>query len=206
MHARIDELLNLRDGEPLDAAVRAHIDACAACSSAMRQLAQQAHALRELPPLAPPADRLRQRFELACCRSAGDGAHARFIAGRSSPRYIVCGRSACWYSIRDQGGVPSTPVARLRHDASEPPATTTGRSNGARLGIAARRATGRTIARARRVVATAAAAATSATRVVRGDGRPDRAARAMDRYAVVGRTRCARRRVRSSNISCGANA
>ena len=38
MHARIDHLLSLRDGEPVDAAVRSHVESCSQCAEARRAL------------------------------------------------------------------------------------------------------------------------------------------------------------------------
>ena len=32
MHARIDHLLSLRDGEPVDLAVRSHVESCGDCA------------------------------------------------------------------------------------------------------------------------------------------------------------------------------
>jgi hypothetical protein len=54
MHAHTHQLLSLRDGEPLDAAVRAHIYACAECSRALQQLSQRRQSLRDLTAFAPP--------------------------------------------------------------------------------------------------------------------------------------------------------
>ncbi len=53
MHARIDQLLSLRDGEPTDAAVRAHIESCGECTDALVRLKGVRERLRKLP-LADP--------------------------------------------------------------------------------------------------------------------------------------------------------
>jgi hypothetical protein len=50
MHARIDELLSLRDGAPVDAHVRAHVDGCAACAAELARTSALRERLRELPP------------------------------------------------------------------------------------------------------------------------------------------------------------
>jgi hypothetical protein len=51
MHARIDQLLSLRDDEPLDAAARAHIAACHECSEALARLDLMRRRLKALPTL-----------------------------------------------------------------------------------------------------------------------------------------------------------
>jgi hypothetical protein len=56
MHARIDELLSLRDGAPVDARVRAHVDHCAECAAALAGTATVRDRLRALPS-APESDR-----------------------------------------------------------------------------------------------------------------------------------------------------
>ncbi|NJD31037.1 MAG: hypothetical protein FIB04_04055 [Gammaproteobacteria bacterium] len=50
MHARIDQLLSLRDGEPTDAAVRAHVESCGDCTDALVRLQGVRERLRKLPP------------------------------------------------------------------------------------------------------------------------------------------------------------
>jgi hypothetical protein len=51
MHARIDHLLSLRDGEPVDAAVRAHVHGCAQCTAALADLTALPARLRALRPI-----------------------------------------------------------------------------------------------------------------------------------------------------------
>jgi hypothetical protein len=50
MHARIDELLSLRDGAPVDARVRAHADGCAECAAELARTVALRDRLRALPP------------------------------------------------------------------------------------------------------------------------------------------------------------
>jgi hypothetical protein len=49
MHARIEQLLSLRDGEPVDAAVQAHVGQCAHCANSLAGLARMLEQLRSLP-------------------------------------------------------------------------------------------------------------------------------------------------------------
>ena len=69
MHARIDHLLSLRDGEPVDVAVRAHVESCGECAQAQARLENLRRRLNALPA-APSTrtdgwERLRARLSLA---------------------------------------------------------------------------------------------------------------------------------------------
>ncbi len=50
MHARLDELLSLRDGEPVEAWVAAHAAACSQCGAALASAVALRERLRALPP------------------------------------------------------------------------------------------------------------------------------------------------------------
>lgn len=57
MHARLDELLSLRDGALVDARVRAHVEQCAECAAQLARVTVLQQRLRALPPVGePPAD------------------------------------------------------------------------------------------------------------------------------------------------------
>jgi hypothetical protein len=49
MHARIEQLLSLRDGGPVDAAVQAHVAVCAACTQSLAGLGRLRERLAALP-------------------------------------------------------------------------------------------------------------------------------------------------------------
>jgi hypothetical protein len=55
MHARIDQLLSVRDREPVDATVQAHLEQCVSCSARLGELTRATQLLRALPQLEPPA-------------------------------------------------------------------------------------------------------------------------------------------------------
>jgi hypothetical protein len=55
MHATTEQLLSLRDGLPVDAAVAAHAARCEDCRRRQRGLERVRDGLRALPELAPPA-------------------------------------------------------------------------------------------------------------------------------------------------------
>ena len=54
MHATTEQLLSLRDGEPVPAGVAAHVDGCAHCARELVRLGQARDGLRRLPRLEPP--------------------------------------------------------------------------------------------------------------------------------------------------------
>jgi hypothetical protein len=51
MHARVEHLLSLRDGEPVDAVVRAHVEGCAQCGAALADVTRMPGRLQALPPV-----------------------------------------------------------------------------------------------------------------------------------------------------------
>ncbi len=53
MHARIEHLLSLRDGEPGDAAIRVHVAACERCGTALAEARHLRDRLQTLPVVAP---------------------------------------------------------------------------------------------------------------------------------------------------------
>ncbi len=55
MHARLDELLSLRDGAPVDARVQAHVQECAACAAELDRAEALRAQLEALPPAPAPA-------------------------------------------------------------------------------------------------------------------------------------------------------
>jgi hypothetical protein len=54
MHARIDQLLSLRDGEPLDASVIAHVESCRECSGILQSVQALRRQLNDMPQV--PSD------------------------------------------------------------------------------------------------------------------------------------------------------
>ena len=50
MHARLDQLLSLRDGEPVDGRVAAHVAGCDDCAAALSGASRLRDRLRALPP------------------------------------------------------------------------------------------------------------------------------------------------------------
>lgn len=54
MHASPEQLIALRDGEPVDAAVQAHTRVCAECAAEFNTLVEMRAMLARLPEFAPP--------------------------------------------------------------------------------------------------------------------------------------------------------
>jgi len=53
MHASTEQLLSLRDGEPLAAEIHDHVESCSDCSRELARLARVRAQLRSLPPVMP---------------------------------------------------------------------------------------------------------------------------------------------------------
>lgn len=56
MHATTEQLLSLRDGEPVVAGVQSHLGDCDRCRRELARLSRVRDALRRLPPVGPPGD------------------------------------------------------------------------------------------------------------------------------------------------------
>lgn len=56
MHATTEQLLRLRDGQPVEAGPAAHVAACDRCRRDLQGLARMRSRLRNLPQLDPPGD------------------------------------------------------------------------------------------------------------------------------------------------------
>ena len=78
MHASIDHLLSLRDGQPVDAATAAHVEQCARCSAELRKLRETQVKLQSLSQLDAPAS--FQEIQRAMARPA------------AAPRRVVSAR------------------------------------------------------------------------------------------------------------------
>jgi hypothetical protein len=78
MHARIDDLLNIRDAQPVDAATAAHVEQCPTCTEQLRKLSLAQAQLRALPQLDPPDD----SWVAIQSRLAQPAPGGRFMIGR----------------------------------------------------------------------------------------------------------------------------
>jgi hypothetical protein len=78
MHASIDHLLSLRDGQPVDAATAAHVDECARCLAELRKLRETQAQLQSLPQLDPPSS----FREIQCAMARSAAAPRRVVSAR----------------------------------------------------------------------------------------------------------------------------
>ncbi len=81
MHATTEQLIELRDGVPIDATVLEHVDLCEACSHAFRSLRERKMALQALPQLLPSP----RTFELFSERLASERETGRSSTQRNRP-------------------------------------------------------------------------------------------------------------------------
>ena len=82
MHASIDHLLSLRDGEPVDVATATHVEQCQHCSAELRKLRETRAQLQSLPQLdAPTSFQEIQRAMARPVAAPRRALSARLVAG-----------------------------------------------------------------------------------------------------------------------------
>jgi len=94
MHARIDDLLSLRDGEPVDLAVRSHVESCSECARTKAALETVRRRLAALPAVDPPPDgwaRLRVRIDASSRPAAPRRGGAVAIAASCAMLGVLAG-------------------------------------------------------------------------------------------------------------------
>jgi hypothetical protein len=101
MHARIDQLLSLRDGAPVDAEIRAHVQHCAQCLAEAALLAKTRERLQALPSLAPPADLFAQ-ISARAAAPAPRRRSFRVIAAAAAVVVVV----VTFVAVRDRSNAP----------------------------------------------------------------------------------------------------
>lgn len=122
MHASIDQLLSLRDGDSTDAAVREHVQWCARCGAELARLRGITERLRRMPAVASDADRpgwagVQQRLEREARLRGLRAAAARFaVAASVAALAVVAG-------VRYFDSAPGRPEARSVASSPWPAAT-----------------------------------------------------------------------------------
>jgi len=115
MHPRIDQLLSLRDGQPVDAATLEHAESCAVCAASLHRLTQRRHELQNLPPFdAPEIDYslIRARAAKSAPAARKDGYQWSAVAAA-----IVAAVIAGFMAVdRDR----DAPAVQVHHPASAP--------------------------------------------------------------------------------------
>jgi len=103
MHASIDHLLSLRDGEPADAATAAHVAECARCSAELRKLRETRAQLQSLPQLDAPSS--FQEIQRAMARPVA--ARRRVVSARLVAALAFVSLTTIFFiALRDQTEPP----------------------------------------------------------------------------------------------------
>jgi hypothetical protein len=115
MHASIDHLLSLRDGEPVDAATAAHVAECARCSAELRKLRETRAKLQSLPQLDAPTS--FQEIQRVMARPAA--APRRVVSARLVAAVAFVTLTAIFFvALRD--GTAPTIAGRKAEPAQHP--------------------------------------------------------------------------------------
>ena len=116
MHASIDHLLSLRDGQPVDAATVAHVDQCARCLAELRKLRETQVQLQSLPQLDAPSS--FQEIQRAMARPAN--APRRIVSARLVAALAFVTLTAIFFVALRDG--TRTPVAEHKPVEQQTPA------------------------------------------------------------------------------------
>ncbi len=116
MHASIDHLLSLRDGQPVDAATAAHVEQCQRCSTELHKLRETRAKLQSLPQLdAPSSFQEIQRAMKQSVPPRRTMVSARLVAALA----FVTLTTIFFVALRDE---TAPPVAERRAQPDEQPA------------------------------------------------------------------------------------
>lgn len=96
MHARIEQLLSLRDGEPVDSEVRAHVEGCAQCTAEIAATAAMRERLRALPSLEDARDGWAAVESKLAARQAADGHGVRLARFAAVASLAVVALVVAW--------------------------------------------------------------------------------------------------------------
>lgn len=112
MHARLDQLLSLRDGAPVDAHIRSHVQRCDVCLAEADRLAGLRHRMHALPAIDPPRDfwkEIEARAERPPARRYGVSVAAAAV--------VLVAVALSYLGLRDGGGKLHR-VAKLQPSAA----------------------------------------------------------------------------------------
>lgn len=108
MHARIEQLLSLRDGAPVDATVQAHVAVCAACAQSLAGLGTLRERLAALPaPQVTPRDWETVKLDVA--RRLANERQRHFVARGALVASVVMIAIATAWRLHE----PAVPSASL---------------------------------------------------------------------------------------------
>jgi hypothetical protein len=112
MHARIEHLLSLRDGEPVAADVREHVAHCRACAAALQDAIGVGERLRALPVAAAAPhgwEAVRQKMAGRAAAAERRAVASRIVAAASVAVIAI----ALWWRAADDFAAPAA-VAGLQ--------------------------------------------------------------------------------------------
>ena len=104
MHARVEHLLSLRDGHPVDAEVRAHVQDCARCTGALAEVTELQARLRALPAAEPARRGWHDVREHLASRRRADAARARFGRAAAVASIALIAVAVAWRVAEAPGG------------------------------------------------------------------------------------------------------
>jgi hypothetical protein len=126
MHASIDHLLSLRDGEPVDAATAAHAEQCQHCSAELRKLREMRAQLQSLPQFAAPTS--FQEIQRAMARPVAAprrALSARLVAGLAfvtlTTIFFVALRDETTPTVVDRSAEPDEQTTPIDVDTARVP-------------------------------------------------------------------------------------
>lgn len=120
MHANTEQLLSLRDGQIVEAAVSEHVESCERCRREIRRLESVRSSLRQLPPVPPPRDLWKAVAVGSLQKPAGQAWHghtAQWGAGLAIAASFVLGLALLLRVGDDRGDPVGAPLE------TTPPAT-----------------------------------------------------------------------------------
>ena len=106
MHARIDQLLSVRDREPVDATVHAHLEQCVSCSAQLGEITRTTEQLRALPQLEPP----KLAWEQIASRLPGTRAPRPLWRSRSALAAVAVGVVGLTIAVNQWRELQTAPV------------------------------------------------------------------------------------------------
>lgn len=117
MHASIDHLLSLRDGQPVDAAIAAHVEQCQRCTAELHKLREMQVKLQSLPQLAAPSS--FAEIQRAMARPAA--APRRLVSPRLVAALAFVTLTAIFFvALRDETAPKVTEHVQPAHPQEQP--------------------------------------------------------------------------------------
>jgi hypothetical protein len=125
MHATTEQLLSLRDGQPVAAGTAAHVAGCESCRGQLQSLERMRSRLRALPALDPPQDLWRTVAVNAVSKRARPASRGPFLFAAAAS--LALGALLILHTAQqpDKGPVPGT-TTDLIASTPAPPSSVNG--------------------------------------------------------------------------------